>query len=296
VEGEADEEGRVLALGCRDDEWALDYEIPALEIMQVRLAGLSKINPAHGRRDILEIEVGGREYSSDGSEEPAAVTFQHLLERHNPDLLLTEWGDGTILPSLQRQAPLSPGCAPAQPRSRCCVQQSRARSYMSYGRILSRTAPRRSLAACTWITQNSFIAGKCDLAGLWELVRVTKLPVQYAARTNHRTRHPPTCRWSLTWRDGVLIPEQKGEPEDPKSPDELLAADRGGLVFVPKLGFSRTSRNWISSASIQHHGAVQYFSGDGELSVLSGDAARAGAGLSRLPAAAGDYQPRGRDA
>jgi len=36
----------------------------------------------------------------------------------------------------------------------------------------------------------------------------------------------------------VLIPEQKAEPEDPKRPDELLVADRGGLVFVPKLGFT----------------------------------------------------------
>ncbi len=42
----------------------------------------------------------------------------------------------------------------------------------------------------------------------------------------------------LAHRDGVLIPEQKAEPEDPKRPDELLAADRGGLVFVPKLGFT----------------------------------------------------------
>jgi hypothetical protein len=33
----------------------------------------------------------------------------------------------------------------------------------------------------------------------------------------------------LAHRDGVLIPEQKAEPEDPKQPDELLAADRGGL-------------------------------------------------------------------
>ena len=37
----------------------------------------------------------------------------------------------------------------------------------------------------------------------------------------------------LAHRDGVLIPEQKAEPEDPKGPDELLVADRGGLVFVP---------------------------------------------------------------
>jgi DNA polymerase elongation subunit (family B) len=42
----------------------------------------------------------------------------------------------------------------------------------------------------------------------------------------------------LAHRDGVLIPEQKAEPEDPTRPDELLAADRGGLVFVPKLGFT----------------------------------------------------------
>src|SRR5947209_7993862 len=236
VEGEADAGGRVLALEGRDDERALDYEIPPLEILQVRLAGLSKIHPAHGRRDILEIEVGGREYSSDGSEEPAAVTFQHLLERHNPDLLLTEWGDGTILPLLQRQA-LSLGVALKLNRDpAAAVRQSRARSYMSYGRILFKNSATTLFGRLHVDTQNSFIAGKCDLAGLWELVRVTKLPVQYAARTTTGTGIS-YMQMELAWRDGVLIPEQKAEPEDPKSPDELLAADRGGLVFVPKLGF-----------------------------------------------------------
>jgi DNA polymerase-2 len=67
-------------------------------------------------------------------------------------------------------------------------------------------------------------------------VRVTKLPVQYAARTTTGTGIS-YMQMELAHRDGVLIPEQKAEPEDPKSPDELLAADRGGLVFVPKLGF-----------------------------------------------------------
>ncbi|MHB8641234.1 MAG: DNA polymerase domain-containing protein, partial [Candidatus Acidiferrales bacterium] len=41
----------------------------------------------------------------------------------------------------------------------------------------------------------------------------------------------------LAYHDDVLIPEQKAEPEDPKQPDEMLVADRGGLVFVPKIGF-----------------------------------------------------------
>ena len=41
----------------------------------------------------------------------------------------------------------------------------------------------------------------------------------------------------LAYHDGVLIPEQKAEPESPKHPDELLLADRGGLVIPPRLGF-----------------------------------------------------------
>ena len=85
--------------------------------------------------------------------------------------------------------------------------------------------------------QNSFISEKCDFAGLWELARVTKLPIQYAARTTTGTGIS-YMQMELAHRDGVLIPEQKAEPEDPKQPDELLAADRGGLVFVPKLGFT----------------------------------------------------------
>ncbi len=85
-------------------------------------------------------------------------------------------------------------------------------------------------------THNSFIADKCDLAGLWELVRVTRLPVQYAARTTTGTGIS-YMQMELAWRDGVLIPAQKAEPEDLKSPDTLLTADRGGLVFTPKIGF-----------------------------------------------------------
>jgi DNA polymerase-2 len=116
------------------------------------------------------------------------------------------------------------------------VQQSRARSYMSYGRILFKNSATTLFGRLHVDTQNSFIADKCELAGLWELVRVTKLPVQYAARTTTGTGIS-YMQMELAYRDGVLIPEQKAEPEDPKSPDELLAADRGGLVFIPRLGF-----------------------------------------------------------
>src|SRR5580704_2105979 len=236
VEIETDDQNHVRAIACCDDESALDYDIPPLEIMQLRLGGLSSIDPAHGRRTPLEVEVGGRTFELDESGEPAAIALRYLLQQHDPDLLLTDWGDSTILPKLREQAAQLRIALPLNRDPDAQVRQSRSRSYMSYGRILFKNSATTLFGRLHVDTQNSFIADKCDLAGLWELVRVTKLPVQYAARTTTGTGIS-YMQMELAHHDGILIPEQKAEPEDPKSPEELLTADRGGLVFVPKLGF-----------------------------------------------------------
>jgi DNA polymerase-2 len=236
VEAEVDGEGRVLALECRDTEWAIDYELPPIEILRVRLGGLRRVDPTHGVQTALEVEVDGRQFEFDESGEPAAVAFQHLLARHDPDLILSDWGDATILPRLREQAARLHLALALNRDPDAEVQQSRARSFTSYGRILFKNSATTLFGRLHVDTHNSFIADKCDLSGLWELARVTKLPAQYAARTTTGTGIS-YMQMELAWRDGVLIPEQKAEPEDPKSPDELLASDRGGLVFTPKTGF-----------------------------------------------------------
>jgi len=236
VEVEADDENRVKAIAYCDDEWAPDYDVPPFEIMHVRLGGLSCIDPVHGRRTALEVEVDGRSFELDESGEPAARALKHLIEQHDPDLILTDWGDSVILPRIRRQAAQLGLALPLNRDTSARVQQSRGRSYMSYGRILFKNSSTTLCGRLHVDTQNSFIADKCELPGLWELVRVTKLPVQYAARTTTGTGIS-YMQMEIAHRDGILIPEQKAEPEDPKSPEELMEADRGGLVFVPKLGF-----------------------------------------------------------
>jgi DNA polymerase II len=237
VEVEADDEGKVLSIACRDDEWALDYEMPPLKIMQIRLSGLARIDPTHGRRAALEIEMDGTCWELDETGEPPAIQFAGLLKRHDPDVILSEWGDSTILPLLRQQAERLRSSLPLNRDESAAVQQSRGRSYTSYGRILFKASSITLFGRIHVNKQNSFISEKCDFAGLWELARLTKLPIQYAARTTTGTGIS-YMQMELAHRDGVLIPEQKAEPEDPKRPDELLVADRGGLVFVPKLGFT----------------------------------------------------------
>jgi DNA polymerase-2 len=237
VEIEADDEGKIQSIACRDDEWTLDYEMPPIKIMEIRLAGLSRIDPAHGSRAAIEIEMDGTCWELDESGEPAALGFARMLKREDPDVILSEWGDSTILPLLRQQAQRLKFSLPLNRDESASVHQSRGRSYTSYGRILFKASATTLFGRIHVDKQNSFISEKCDFAGLWELARVTKLPIQYAARTTTGTGIS-YMQMELAHRDSVLIPEQKAEPEDPKHPDELLCADRGGLVFVPKLGFT----------------------------------------------------------
>jgi DNA polymerase-2 len=236
VEAEADAEGNILALACCDDEWSLNYELPPLKIMHVRLTGLSRIDPNHGQRGALEVEMEGSCWELDEAGEPPAIGFAHLLKRADPDVIFSEWGDGTIMPLLRQQAERLNISIPLNRDVEHPVQESRARSYMSYGRILFKNSATTLFGRIHIDKQNSFISDQCDFAGLWELARITKLPVQYASRTTPGTGIS-YMQMELAYRDGVLIPEQKAEPEDPKQPDEILAADRGGLVFFPKIGF-----------------------------------------------------------
>ncbi|MGD0413700.1 MAG: DNA polymerase domain-containing protein, partial [Verrucomicrobiota bacterium] len=225
----------IHSLACRDNEWLTEYERPPMRTMRIRLEGIADVNPKHGRHGAIEVAVENDWQTLDDSDEPTAQVFERLLRVYDPDVLVTEWGDDVLLPGLLRQAqrlrirlPLNRDALP--------VERTRARSYMSYGRILFKESTTTLFGRLHIDTQNSFGADQCEMEGLWELVRVTKLPVQYACRTTPGTGIS-YMQMETAWRDGVLIPAQKAEPESLKHPDELLLADRGGLVFPPRLGF-----------------------------------------------------------
>jgi hypothetical protein len=161
--------------------------MPPLKIMQIRLSGLARIDPTHGRRAALEIEMDGTCWELDETGEPPAIQFAGMLKRHDPDVILSEWGDSTILPLLRQQAERLRSSLPLNRDESASVHQSRGRSYTSYGRVLFKASSITLFGRIHVDKQNSFISEKCDFAGLWELARLTKLPIQYAARTTTGT-------------------------------------------------------------------------------------------------------------
>ena len=75
----------------------------------------------------------------------------------------------------------------------------------------------------------------------------------------------------------------------------FCVADRGGLVFVPKLGFTANvaELDFVSQFP-KHHGAVQYLARNRQLPVLPRCSSHSRTGLSHLPEKTRHHQPRCR--
>ncbi|HXE74093.1 MAG TPA: DNA polymerase domain-containing protein [Candidatus Xenobia bacterium] len=235
---EIDEANRLRALEVEDDPWATEYALPPLAVMQLRLEG-ELVNPHHGHVGELEVRIDGRVEALVG-ENPRELlrTFAHLLWQYDPDLLLTNWGDSFLLPRLIEAAERYRVPLPLNRDPACVARHKRARSYFSYGRIVFKDSTTTLYGRLHVDRKNSFVVGETDLEGLFELSRLSKLPLQYMARTSTGTGIT-SMQLDLAFRQGILIPWQKREPEEFKTADQLLLTDRGGLVFKPVLGLHK---------------------------------------------------------
>ena len=139
-------DGTIQSIEALDTPWDTDYELPPFRVMTLRLDGdlqdpgrsiASEANRGNSR-DLL-VEIDSRRYRFPRRHgRRLVVGVRHLLERFDPDVLITAYGDNYILPRLLRlsrhygvRLPLNRD--PKQP-----VQHKGAHSYFSYGRMMFR--------------------------------------------------------------------------------------------------------------------------------------------------------------
>jgi len=113
--------------------------------------------------------------------------------------------------------------------------ETEGRTYFSYGNIIYKPPSYPLFGRWHIDRESSFAHHETGLEGLLEMSRLSRLPVQRAAR-----RSPGTSMTSMQMdraiNDGVLIPWRKNEPEKAKTALQLLRVDKGGLTFQPKIG------------------------------------------------------------
>lgn len=231
-----DQHGMLIDWDVRETFDAEEYTLPPLTTM--KLANRPDfVSPKHRKVYQLEVTYDGHTYSLE-DRDPADVV--HALDRHlqrcDPDIIFTEYGDAILLPMLtglaaERNVPLHLNRDPS-----AGYIITRESSYFQYGKIVHKDGAFELAGRWHLDTENSFMMGEASLDGVVEIARLTQLPVQHQSRSSIGT-----CLSSmqLSWaiRNNYLIPAKKREPEDFKSAATLLLADRGGLIFQPNIGY-----------------------------------------------------------
>jgi len=217
---------------------AIDYpKVPLVgSVLEVRLSGhrRGRVVPKEGT--IAAIRLG--DTLVEGDERDVLPEFHKELLRQDPDVLFTDGGDAFDLPWLSRRATalglptdafylgrLPTPIAPTRP----------ARSFESYGRILHRDASFLLPGRFHIDRGNSFLYGDAAIDGLVDAARLSRLSLQTVVRQS-----PGTCFTAMEMAhalaQGVHVPFKKNRPEEFKSGRALVAADRGGVIFLPPVG------------------------------------------------------------
>jgi len=199
-------------------------------------------NPAHARRGTrqshadLVVEVDGRQHVFPRRHgRRLLLGVRHLLERHDPDLIVTAFGDSYLLPRLLHLAQHYGIPLPLNRDRQRAVLHKDSRSYFSYGRIIFRDEQHLLFGRWHIDHRNAFLSDDYGLDGTIEIARLSGLPVQTVARVSTGTGIS-AMQVATAWRRGVLVPWQKRHPESLKSGIDLLTADKGGLVYTPTPG------------------------------------------------------------
>ena len=217
--------------------WDLDYPEPPLTMMALTSQGDEQGRGAPlGKLRSLTITCQGEEtVIEEGDPETLVAELNRLIRRFDPHAIVTDWGDAFLIPALLALArragiPLEFDREAVRRRIR-----SAGRSYFSYGRVLYQAPSYPFFGRWHLDSRNSFILKGAEVAGLLELSRLSKVPVQKMARTSPGSAISQ-MQLDRALTDGILVPWKKGEPERWKTAWDLLVSDKGGLVYQPITG------------------------------------------------------------
>ena len=228
----ADEGGWVESLDVLDTPWELDPPTPPLRILSLE----PDVDPFHAAPTKIDVRCQQGSYRlSLEPARPLLVNLRAILERHDPDLLLTTWGDTWLLPHLlalsaQWNIPLPLNRDPG-----CQVAYHREHTYFTYGQIIHRGQQVHLFGRWHVDGHNALLYHDYGLEGVLELARVTSLSAQTVARVSPGSGIS-AMQMRTALRQGILVPWHKQQAESLKTALELLHADQGGLVYQPIVG------------------------------------------------------------
>lgn len=231
-----DDEGMLLDWSLQDSCAAITYELPPFSILHIRDAR-DFVPPKYRKQLQLEVLYDGKTYALE-QDQPREIleTLNWHFHRCDPDIVLTDYGDSLLMPQLTALSARTNIPLLLNRDDAAGYFKTRESSFFQYGKIVHKDGAFELAGRWHLDLQNSFTMVEADLDGVFELARLTQIPVQRQSRASIGTSMS-SMQLSWAYRHGYLIPSKKREPEGFKSAATLLLADRGGLIFNPPFGY-----------------------------------------------------------
>jgi DNA polymerase-2 len=224
------------------DEYSrTNYAVPPFKTARVKVTTRKQgaVRSIYDPVETIEVSASEERIVIDSkSEAENILSLAETVKRLDPDVLLTADGDSFIFPLLFNRARAN-GIENklVLDREGRAIQMSKSsgKVYFSYGRIFYKPTPSRLLGRLHLDTSTDFLFEDCSEHGLFEVARTCRTPLHRASRETIGTNMTSLQMYVAT-RNDILIPWRKNDPENFKSAKELLIADRGGLIFEPRVG------------------------------------------------------------
>ncbi len=249
-----DDEHNIQAIEALDSPWELDPPPAPLRILSIE----PECDPRHAPPRFLRLHFqamasGGLRPQTyrlplelDAAGKPTGGSWARrllanlaaILRRHDPDVLLTGWGDTWLLPLLLDLSEAHHMPLPLNRDPTCEITRKREFTYFSYGQVIHRG--QQVLLSGRWHIDlyNAMLYHDYGLEGVLEMSRVSGAPVQASARLSPGSGIS-AMQIVTALRGGVLVPWHKQQAEDLKSALDLIHADQGGMVYQPIPGLHR---------------------------------------------------------
>jgi DNA polymerase-2 len=231
VDGEGNG-SRIQSIIPTNSPWDLDPEPPPLRILMLE----PDCDPAHATPQGVIISCNGHRYRQPlEPARPLLVNLRSTLERQDPDLLLTAWGDTWLLPHLLELSRTTGLPLPLNRDPAAAITRKDQRTYYAYGQVIYRGAQVHLAGRWHVDINNAVMYHDYGMEGIFELARLTALPVQTVARVSPGTGIS-SMQIITALRQGVLVPWHKQQVESDKTALDLIRSDMGGMVYQPTLG------------------------------------------------------------
>ena len=226
-----DDENVIHELQVLDSKWELDPQPAPLRILTLE----TEVDPFHRDPKQILVHTPKTNMALDLNDPSSLGFLNYQLREFDPDLIVSSRGDTWLLPLLLKRAAKQdrPLMLNRDPEGRIVHKQ--ARSYFAYNQVVYRGQQVHLAGRLHVDVYNAVMYHDYGLEGVFEMARVTSLPIQTVARVSPGTGIS-SMQITKALELKILVPLHKEQVEDPKTTTQLFREDMGGVVYDPIIG------------------------------------------------------------